>query len=549
MTLTSDTATVAPGAATTITLTLSADVTQLVAGLDVGADSGTFTAGPDTAVVAGEITHATPAVFSGELSWQFTWEAPAAEGTYTLSAAALAGDGDGTEAGDASAATTLVLTVDDGCADDDGDGWEDCDGDCDDADPAISPGETETCDDVDQDCDGLVDDDATDALLWYEDADGDGYGVATSRTYACELPAGHAAVDGDCDDTDRAFNPGASEPDCTDPSDYNCDGHTGYDDNDGDGWGACQDCNDGASAVHPGAAETCNTVDDDCDGDTDEDDATDATTWYADADGDGHGDPDDATVDCEEPRDHVSNADDCDDTHADAYPGAEEVWYDGVDQDCDGRDDDRDSDGYGIATDCDDDDPDVYDGAPDDTWYDGVGTNCDGRSDYDADGDGHDSASYAGDDCDDADAATYPGAPDDPYDGTSHDCDDADEFDADGDGHASVAFGGDDCDDASSAIHPDAEEIWYDGVDQDCDGVDNDQDGDGVPFELDCDDTDPDVGDCYEPGGDTGVTAAPTARDSGGDAAPDGCGCAGTTGAKGALFFGLCAVALRRRRR
>jgi len=44
---------------------------------------------------------------------------------------------------------------------------------------------------------------------------------------------------------------------------------SGGPDADGDGSDMCHDCNDGDAAVHPGAAETCNAVDDDCDGHTD----------------------------------------------------------------------------------------------------------------------------------------------------------------------------------------------------------------------------------------------------------------------------------------
>jgi len=67
--------------------------------------------------------------------------------------------------------------------------------------------------------------------------------------------------------------------------------------------------------------------------------------------------------------------------------------------------------------------------------------------------------------------------------------------DKDGDGFAGTAFGGRDCNDADPAIHPDADEVWTDDVDHDCDGNANDQDGDGTPFDEDCNDLDPDISD------------------------------------------------------
>ena len=397
--------------------------------------------------------------------------------------------------------------------------------DCDDADGSVHPGADETCDGQDDDCDGTVDeDDAIDASTWYQDVDGDGYGDAASTTESCAWPSGYVDIDTDCDDADAAVYPGADE--YCNGYDDDCEGDVDEDDAvdatawhpdvDGDGYGdassstsACSapsgsiadgsDCDDRDAAVYPGADEYCNGYDDDCDGAVDEADALDTSTWYADLDGDGYGDPASTHSACTQPPRTSTDNTDCDDSLASVYPGAPEVWYDGIDQDCDGNDDDQDGDGWSIEDDCDEANPYINPGATE-VWYDGVDQDCSGGSDYDYDGDGFDSESHHGTDCNDADAETYPGAPDSPYDGVVNDCDASDEYDADGDGFDSQAYGGDDCDDASSAVYPGAKEIWYDGIDQDCDGNDDDQDGDGFAHgEDDCDDTDPEVWDDCDP--------------------------------------------------
>ena len=108
------------------------------------------------------------------------------------------------------------------------------------------------------------------------------------------------------------------------------------DDADGDGYTFDVDCDDTDPAVHPDADELCNALDDDCDGHVDED-ATDASTWYADDDGDGWGDPDAALQACEQPTDAVADSTDCDDTDADTHPEATEACYDDADNECDGE--------------------------------------------------------------------------------------------------------------------------------------------------------------------------------------------------------------------
>lgn len=112
--------------------------------------------------------------------------------------------------------------------DDDGDGIADlmCGApyghDCDDTDPTSSPGTPETCDGRDNDCDMHVDEDAQ-AIAFFRDVDGDGYGSDTSGTIVgCVPSAGYVRLGGDCDDANDARHPGS--PEGCNATDDDCDG-------------------------------------------------------------------------------------------------------------------------------------------------------------------------------------------------------------------------------------------------------------------------------------------------------------------------------------
>lgn len=158
--------------------------------------------------------------------------------------------------------------------------------DCDDADPARSPSALEVCNGIDDDCDGALDDGLV--FAWWRDLDGDGFGDAAAPLATCLPPAGYVANALDCDDTN--------------------------------------------GAIHPSAVESCNGVDDNCNGAVDE---ALLTTFFLDADGDGYGAAGLALVACTQPTGYVLNSLDCDDARSNAYPGAPELCN-GLDEDCDG---------------------------------------------------------------------------------------------------------------------------------------------------------------------------------------------------------------------
>jgi hypothetical protein len=291
-------------------------------------------------------------------------------------------------------------------------------GDCNDGINAVNPGATEVCNHRDDNCNGQTDEGLL--VRRYRDADGDNYGTSQTAN-VCPQDSGWAARTGDCNDGNRAINPGATE--VCDSVDNNCDGRideglrvSRYRDQDRDNYGAgpqvsvCpqwsgystnnRDCNDGNRNVNPGVAEICgNNIDDNCNGAVDEN----KRTYYRDRDGDSWGDRNSPTRACTQPSGYVARHGDCNDNEARSYPGNTEVC-DHIDNDCDGGVDegvlvvryrDADNDGYGSVArnvcaqdsgysvrsgDCNDNVRTINPGAPE-ICGNNVDDNCDGRVD------------------------------------------------------------------------------------------------------------------------------------------------------------------------
>ncbi len=174
------------------------------------------------------------------------------------------------------AAEVPCNALDDDCApatlderDLDGDSYSECT-DCNDGVRGIYPGAAEVCDEIDQDCDLLVDE-GLPTTTWYVDVDGDGFGDDGNLVEVCgEQPFGTRNLGGDCNDDLPTVNPAAPEVACNGDDD-DCDLATpDGEDADGDGWTTCldEDCDDTDPDVNPGADEVCDDVDDDCDPET-----------------------------------------------------------------------------------------------------------------------------------------------------------------------------------------------------------------------------------------------------------------------------------------
>ncbi|OQX19558.1 MAG: hypothetical protein BWK80_36745 [Desulfobacteraceae bacterium IS3] len=415
--------------------------------------------------------------------------------------------------------------------DNDGDGYTESQGDCDDANAGVQPGAVEICGDgIDQDCSGAdrechpndIDNDKDGFTENKGDCNDDNRDIHPEATDLCgdgidqdcnngDAPCGPAAGEsdqdgdgftanqGDCNDDNASIHPAATEI-CGDSIDQDCDGSdavcTEETDKDRDGYSVEKgDCNDNKARIHPGAAEICGDgIDQDCDGF----DLACVTNLY-DIDDDYDG--------------YTENWGDCNDYESSIHPYSAEICGDGIDQNCDGvdlscmlpTDTDKDYDGFTANQgDCNDNNASIHPGAAeicgDSTDQDcsGFDLSCTPSTGTDKDNDGFTAEKS---DCNDNDASIHPGATEICGDGTDQDCDGKDtacvpppETDSDKDGYT-ISDG--DCNDTNAAVHPDAEEeICGDRVDQNCDGYDcartpTDNDGDGYSVKVnDCNDSD-----------------------------------------------------------
>ena len=281
--------------------------------------------------------------------------------------------------------------VGDACDDDiDGDG--DPNGtDCAPLNPDIGHLALESCNDVDDNCNGLVDEqDAQGCLVYFFDGDDDGYGKELSKCL-CEAEGYYdAVVSGDCDDTDPFRNPSVQEI-CNNGKDDNCNGSENdenalectkfYFDNDGDNWGTSDfkchcsalgdyktkfsgDCDDTDPQVNPNQKEICfDGKDNDCTGTQNDENALSSKAFYFDEDGDGFGTQAYKYFCYESGLWAAAIPGDCNDQDKDVHPDAVEVCNNGKDDDCNGLQDtenasgcvthyyDGDIDQYGLSAD------------------------------------------------------------------------------------------------------------------------------------------------------------------------------------------------------
>jgi len=299
LTLSAQPATFQPGDAVTLTLAIRSPSIHVGGAFITAGGVGLLQtiAGQGLAVNAQGLTHTAPrAAVDGAVTFQFGWRAPAKAGSVVFGVAAVAGNGNNASTGDSPGAAEFQWVF--GCEardfypdlDRDGFGSQDLGkrigctelpapvgyatmaGDCDENSEKVHPDATEICNKKDDDCDGQVDEDAPPVMMW-PDADGDGYyeSQTGSPKLGCGNVAGYAPNGGDCNGAVPTINPGAAEL-CNNVDD-DCDGDVDelVRPSCGVGWCSRYSPTCDASDCRPGppASETCNRFDDDCDGEDD----------------------------------------------------------------------------------------------------------------------------------------------------------------------------------------------------------------------------------------------------------------------------------------
>ena len=221
--------------------------------------------------------------------------------------------------------------------------------------------EEETCDGIDNDCDGDMDEAGADGCTtYYYDGDTDSWGVQGNTKCLCSPVAPYVATKaGDCDDGNAAAHPGGEE--VCDGADNDCDNSIDPEDTagckpyfkdvDSDDWGTddvkclCEpkglhkalqagDCEPLNPDVSPGQDEVCNGIDDNCDSKTDPEDSGDCQVFYLDEDVDTWGTNDTKCLCVAGDFYTATQAGDCNDGDPDVHPGGQKC---GVDGDCDGE--------------------------------------------------------------------------------------------------------------------------------------------------------------------------------------------------------------------
>jgi uncharacterized protein YkwD len=268
--------------------------------------------------------------------------------------------------------------------------------DCDDNNPDAFPGNPEKRDDIDNNCNGKIDE-GFDTTTWYRDHDRDGFGNPKVTQIADRQPRDFVANNLDCDDNDHTIHPEAWE-DLRDGIDNNCDGIIDskgdffYPDIDGDGFGRQgggipaeeqpegyvpnrKDCDDENPEVNPEAEEVLDSIDNDCDGKVDEGFINDE--FFKDQDDDGYGDPENWVEALEKPEGYVTNSkDNCPDVY---NPQQKDVDEDGIGDACDDFTDSDDDEVQDSEDNC----PYKWNPEQSDKDEDGKGDKCDEINNHD----------------------------------------------------------------------------------------------------------------------------------------------------------------------